>query len=45
MRRSWKAFAGTAVLLCLPLAVSAQNENILIIDPSVPALPSPHFWE
>lgn len=45
MRRNWKAFACTAVLFCVPLAVSAQNENILIIDPSAPAHPFPHFWE
>jgi len=45
MRRNWKAFACTTLLLFVPLAVSAQSENSIVIDPSAPSHPFPHFWE
>ncbi len=45
MIRKWTPLACAALLLCVPLAVSAQNENILVIDPSAASHPFPHFWE
>jgi xylan 1,4-beta-xylosidase len=47
VRLSWKAFACTAFLLSVPLAVPAQTENanVIIVDPSAPSQPFPHFWE
>ena len=47
VRLACKAFACTALLLSVPLAVPAQTENasVIIVDPSAPAQPFPHFWE
>jgi xylan 1,4-beta-xylosidase len=47
VRLSCKAFACTALLLSVPLAVPAQTENanVIIVDPSAPSQPFPHFWE
>jgi xylan 1,4-beta-xylosidase len=47
VRLSCKAFACTALLLFVPLAVPAQTENanVIIVDPSAPSQPFPHFWE
>ena len=47
VRLSYKAFACTALLLSVPLAVPAQTENanVIIVDPSAPSQPFPHFWE
>jgi len=32
-------------LLCLATAVWAQSGNVIVVDPSAPAHPFPHFWE
>jgi xylan 1,4-beta-xylosidase len=37
--------AALSLLLCLATAVWAQSGNVVVVDPSAPAHPFPHFWE